>query len=193
MNFTLDDPSTGAVFTGLNESSLLLQQNGSEIWNNVTMPIFLVGNVFTYNFDYNAISSSITSVTLVLFATDNSGNLGQSASIVLLFDRNAPVLLDLIPNNNSYAYGTNFIVALNVTDFESGLELSNANITFNSNMFPLVFDTNTSLLARAFDFSNLQSNVILTFEVADLAGNTFTDSIPIKSTELGANKLFPFA
>ena len=188
-----DGNPTTTVTTGINISSLsiTIKDNNNNVLstNSVLInPGYTINGyiyLFTATINYAYFSTSVTSITMTIFARDN-GIKSSTAIFVFTFDRSAPQfnLASITPSNKTYiaAYSN---LSLIVTDNDrNGVNAVFAQVTINgiTNVYQLT-QTNATMhiwSTPRINFSVmaiLNKNATVIFTASDTAGNTNTATI----------------
>ncbi|MFW9927859.1 MAG: hypothetical protein ACFFD1_00540 [Candidatus Thorarchaeota archaeon] len=162
--------SNGIVSTGFNQNSLEIYYNGS--LQAIVPGNWINGNTYSTNFDYSSLPTSVTAINVTIVMIDNSG-LSNKTTLIITFDRKAPIFNSINPGNLSYPYQISSVIA-NVTDYENYVILVNMHIDFNNGTI-LDFGMSPNgpeMWQRSINFDDIGNNVNIEFNATDIAGNS---------------------
>ena len=197
LNLTITDPqyvkNNYVPWSGIDNASATLKENGIVIWNNINDVNWNGNNPLLIPYDILSFinnNPSASSVTLTFIIEDNGHNIA-TITIIYLIDRIAPTIVNIAPNGTqAYAYQDNYIFSFNATDAQSGLNYTTATMYFISG-FNSTYPINSQLTLQYnsttgtfdsgyFNFSHLQNNIFINFTIYDNAGNRgFTSTLEI--------------
>jgi hypothetical protein len=176
-NFTVEidaydyNSSDGIVTAGFNQGSLIILHNGTP----VTPGNWIDGDTYLYVFDFTNTPFSETAVNITIILTDNAGLVNQT-SLIVTFDRFAPVFNSINPANLSYPYGIG-PVNVDVTDIGQFVNDVEVRVIILANgtdsIFPLT-QIDASNWQGQISFDNMPGDANLIFTATDIAGNIVT-------------------
>jgi hypothetical protein len=158
--------SDGVVTAGFNQGSLIILHNGTP----VTPGSWIDGDTYFYTFDFVGLPFSVTAVNITIILTDIAGLTSQT-TLIVTFDRFAPVISEITPGNESYPYGMG-PTSVNVVDIGNSVIGVDARIITNTtdNTIPLT-QVNATHWESLISYDAITSDALVIFSAVDDAGN----------------------